>query len=178
MSTDYRLKIFRKCDNKLLGTINANRLKTIFDSEFDEKIHCERYASADKVRFTYEELESVAEVAFEKLSKHYDEITLKTFMISAAANKDMKFELEQDIREIKNEYITPLRYVIENTNMLLGAISCVVEDMWDDKDENCAYEYNAADLPKVKRTYGDGKEYEDSQLLFCKDIYCEIEADY
>lgn len=87
MSIDYRLKIFRKCDNKQIGTINANRLKTIMDSAFSEKIHCGDYISSDKVRFTYEELESVSVAAFEKLSEYYNKITLKTFMISAAKNK-------------------------------------------------------------------------------------------
>lgn len=90
----------------------------------------------------------------------------------------MKFELETDIREIKNEYITDLRYVIENANALLGMISCIVEDMWDKRDKKCAYEYNAADLPKVIHTYANGEKYEDDQMLFCRDIYCEIEANY
>lgn len=65
MGTDYRIKICRNVDNKLIAICNANQLKSILDSEHSKIIHCDG-RNCNNVRFTPNELERVAQTAFEK----------------------------------------------------------------------------------------------------------------
>ena len=100
MGVDYRLKIFRKVDNKLLGIINANHLKNIFDSEFDYIIHCDGRDS-DKKRFTYSELEEVSRSVKEKIDSCYSRIFEKKLMIMGSSNIDIKHDIEEEINDLK-----------------------------------------------------------------------------
>ena len=185
MSTGYRIHIHRKIDNKELGIISANHLKTIFDSEFSNKLGCDGRIDANNLKFDYSKLEDISISAYDKLNSYYDQITEKKLMIMGAANAEIKRELEEDIRYLKDDYIDEVMYVIQSTMFLMGAIGCVVEDQcmyngkkYDDgtPDVDHAYKYNGSDLPKVKKSYGNGQEYEDSQYIWLKDVYCVVEA--
>ena len=185
MGTDYRLHIHRKVDGKELGVINANQLKTIFDSEFADKIGCEGRCSADGKKFEYDALSEIEELASNKLETYYDQIHEKKLMIMGAANVDVKHDLEEDIRYLKSDYIDGIKWVILNTSFLKGMINCVVEDLYyknglilDDgtEDTDPGYKYHGADLPTTKRTYANGDEYDDPQWIWNRDVYCVIEA--
>ena len=176
MGVDYRLKIFRKVDNKLLGIINANHLKNIFDSEFDYIIHCDGRDS-DKKRFTYSELEEVSRSVKEKIDSCYSRIFEKKLMIMGSSNINIKHDIEEEINEIREE-ISELNYIFESSNVLLGSIGCVVEDLYDKDDKYAAYEYNGQDLPKKTGEYPSGEKYEYSTYVWNTDIYCEVEANW
>lgn len=176
MGVDYRLKVFRKVDDKLLGIVDANYLKTIFDSEFDYLIHCDGRDS-DKKRFTYYDLEDVSKNVKEKIDSYYSSIFEKKIMVMNAVSIDIKHELEEDINCIKDE-IKELNYVFESTCILMGMISCIVENLYDKDDKYSAYEYNGFDLPKKTGEYPNGEKYEYQQHIWNTDVYCEIEANW
>ena len=176
MGVDYRLKIFRKVDDKLLGIVDANHLKAIFDSEFDYLIHCDGRDS-NKKRFTYSELEDISKNVKEKIDSYYSSIFEKKIMIMNAASIDIKHELEEDINFIRDD-IQELNCVFESTCILMGIISCVVENLYDKDDRYSAYEYNGSDLPKKTGEYPNGEKYEYSQCVWNYDVYCEVEANW
>ena len=176
MGVDYRLKIFRKCDDKLLGIVDANHLKAIFDSEFDYLIHCDGRDS-NKKRFTYSELEDISKNVKEKIDSYYSSIFEKKIMIMNAASIDIKHELEEDINFIRDD-IQELNCVFESTCILMGMISCIVENLYDKDDKYSAYEYNGSDLPKKIGEYPNGEKYEYSQCVWNYDVYCEVEANW
>lgn len=176
MSTDYRIKICRKVDDKLLAICNANQLKSILDSEYSKIIHCDG-RNCNNVKFTTMELEAVANAAFDKIKELYRQINEKNLLIALAQNCDVKHELDVDITYIKDE-IEEQTWIIESAYNLRGVIDCVVEDLWDKDDKMSAYTYNGLDLPEKEREYANGEKYKYHPTVWSVDTYCVIEANY
>lgn len=183
MGTDYNILIHRKCDNKLLGKVNCNMIKNIFDSEYSEKIHCTGRMSAHNIRFEYSDLHDIETVAFTDIEKLYGEILEKKFMITCASNVDIKNELEQDIYCIKDK-ISDISVVSYSSAYIQGMIATVVENLlknpknFEDKqnisDEDIftynipAYEYNMEDVKSNEKLT--------KHTIWVDDVYCVIEA--
>lgn len=176
MGTDYRIKICRNVDNKLIAICNANQLKSILDSEHSKIIHCDG-RNCNNVRFTPNELERVAQTAFEKIQDLYRQINEKNLLIALAQNGKIKHELDEDIEYIK-ETIEEQTWVISSAYALKGIIDCVVEDLWNKDDTLPAYEYNGLDLPEKESEYANGEKYKYHPTVWSNDVYCMIEMNY
>ena len=176
MGIDYRIKICRKVDDKCLGICNANQLKSIFDSEYAELIHCNN-RNCNNVKFTKDDLCAVSTAVFDKIKSLYQTIFEKKLLIALAQNVDIKHELEKEILSLEED-IEEQRWPLDAANTVCGIIDCITENLWDKNDKHAAYEYNGFDLPKKECTYGDGKTYKYSQTVWSNDIYCLIEANY
>ena len=176
MSVDYRIKIFRKVDDKLLGVCYANQLKAILDSEFAEIINCDR-CNCDKAKFTYNDLEALSTAVFGKMKELNNKIAEKKLMLAIAHSVDVKHELEEEIFSIKEE-LEELRWPFENASKLQGMLDCVVEDLWDKEDKHPAHEYNSFDLPEKTVVYANGDKETLTPTVWCKDVYCVVEANY
>lgn len=182
MSTDYYISIHRKKDNKLIGTMLCNHLKSIFDSEYSSKIGCGDRMSAHNKTFVCNNLHDISESVESDIAKKYDAILEKKLMITCAANVDIKESLEDDITYIKDD-ISDLHLVKDSANFIIGAIMTLVEnnvknpkkfdDVKDDEIDThnvLAYEYNTEDLNEGKDK-SDAREY-----VWVDDVYCVIEA--
>ena len=199
MGTDYRVDVRRKSDKKVLGTFDANCLKSIMDSGFGEQMHLNG-RSSDNVTFTYDDVEAVEEAAWKAVGEHYAKIIEKKLMIPMSANEKIKYELEEDIRYEQDEITGDcgLRYVIEACAFLRGEIDCVTESLYHKVDSAVAkevdgsepddaeaketwissYKWNGLDLPKTKGKWGNGEEYEMTTYVMDNDIECVVHADY
>lgn len=182
MGVDYRIEIRRKADKKLLGTVDANCLKTIFDSGLQDKLHLEG-RSSDGYEFTTDDIDSCIDAAKTKIGKCWDAILEKKLMIPLASNAEVKQELEEDIGYVKDD-IEDYMSVISACSKLYGLIDCVTESLYktevkDGKSEDLpAYIFNGSDLPKTKITYTDGTECEQSAYIWNHDVVCIVRADY
>lgn len=184
MGTDYRIEVRRKSDDKLLGVADANCLKSIMDSTFDEMMNLDGRSSND-TRFTIEDVDKVENAAYAKMQEHYATIHEKKMMIVLAANTDIKRDLEEDIRYEEDD-IKGLQYVISACGQVYGIIDCIAESLYhevkaegDDGEKYVpAYKFNGMDLPKKKEKWNDGKEYESSVYIWKTDVYCVVKADY
>lgn len=184
MGVDYRIEIRRKTDRKLLGVVDANCLKIIMDSGLEDKMHLDGRSCVDH-EFTYEEVLACSDAVQSKIKDHYREIFEKKLMILAAANVEVKHELEDDIRYLEDD-IEELMNVVTACGRLGGLIDCVAEslhmtatnDTSKDSETIPAYIFNGLDLPKKKVTYGDGTESEQSVYVWNDDVICIVKADY
>ncbi len=199
MGTDYRVEVRRKSDKKVLGTFDANCLKSIMDSGFGEQMHLNG-RSSDNVAFTYADVEAVEDAAWKAVAEHYAKIIEKKLMIPMSANEKIKYELEEDIRYEQDEIAGDcgLRYVIEACAFLRGEIDCVTESLYHKVDAAVAkavdgsepddaearetwissYKWNGLDLPKIKGKWGNGEEYEMTTYVMDSDVECVVHADY
>lgn len=168
MSTEYKINIHRKSDNKLIGCTMANQLKTIFDSELSDVLGCSGRYNANKLRFEVSDLMTVAAKVFSRIQADYAKINEKKLMIALAKNKEIKDELELDIRDIQEYIDDELKYVLYSAKVLQGMISCIVEDQINLSTDKCAYEYNAEDLSK--------NENGCKTTIWENDVYCEVIA--
>lgn len=176
MSVDYRIKIFRKVDDKLLSICYANQLKAILDSEFAGIINCDR-RNCDKAKFTFNDLEALSDVSFSKLQELYGQVIEKKLMLAIAHSVEVKHEIEEEIFGL-NEEIEDVRWAIENSAKLQGMIACIVEDLWDKEDKHPAHEYNGFDLPEKTVVYANGDKEVFTPTVWSNDTYCIIEANY
>ncbi len=183
MGVDYRIEIRRKSDDKLLGTVDANCLKSIMDSCLGEPMNLDD-RSSDNVRFTLEDVVKVENSAYDKMEKYYATIYEKKMMIALASSTDIKNSLEEDIRYYEDD-IKELRYVISACGQVYGLVDCVAESLWhtvkaenDEDSEIPGYKFNGMDLPKTKSKWNDGTEYESSVYIWKDDVYCIVKADY
>lgn len=186
MSTEYHIEIRRKSDNKLIRRAIADCLKSIMDSPYSKPMHFEGRYDADKVTFDYEDVEKVEQSANEALDKYMAEYFEKKMSVLLAQNVDVKREIEDDLHYLKQDYIDEAKSVIAACGFVEGLISALVEDeLVEDPVEKyedgtpkliSAYKSNASDLPKVKKTYGDGHEYEETPMVFNRDVYMTIRA--
>lgn len=183
MGTDYRIEVRRKSDDKLLGVANANCLKHVMDSEFDEMMNLDGRSSQYSM-FTIEDVNNVEIAAYRKMGEYYSTIHEKKMMIVLAANTDIKRDLEDDIR-YEEEDIKNLQYVISACGHIYGIIDCITESLYHDVDTKTdedksvpSYEFNGMDLPKKKGKWSDGTEYESSVCVWNSDVYCVVKADY
>lgn len=168
MSTEYKINIHRKNDNKLIGSTMANQLKTIFDSEFCTILGCRSHYNANNIRFEYSNLTDI-------IGKVEDQIKLiqlknseRKFQIALTTSVEIKEQLEHDIDEYQTYIDEELRYVIYAALLLQGMISCIVEDQINLSTDKCAYEYNAEDLPKSENSC--------QTTIWENDVYCEVVA--
>lgn len=182
MGTEYRIEVRRKSDDKLLGVANANCLKHVMDSEFDEMMNLDGRSSQNS-RFTIKDVNNVEIAAYRKMGEYYSTIHEKKMMIVLAANTDIKRDLEEDIRYIEDD-IKNLQYVISACGQTYGIIDCITESLYHDveakadEDKNVpSYEFNGMDLPKKKGKWSDGTEYESGVFIFNTDVYCVVKAD-
>ena len=177
MGVDYRIKICRKVDDKCLGICNANQLKSILDSEYTGLINCSAGRNCENVKFTRADLDAVTTAAFSKINELYKSIIEKKLMLAMAHSVEVKHELEEEIFSIKEE-LEELRWPFENASKLQGMLDCVVEDLWDKGDKHLAHEYNSFDLPEKTVVYSNGDKETLIPTVWCKDVYCIVEANY
>lgn len=174
MSTDYNLKICRKADDKVLGIVQCNCLKNIFDTEFTKYIGCEMNSwHYDNVKFEMRDLENGLNSVNIKIENLHENIFEKKMMIALAKSKDIKFELEQDITDLRSD-IAELMNVSASFSMIIGIVECIAINMF--KGKSMAYEYNAKGLPKRIQTYENGTTTQYDPCIFEDDVYCIIEV--
>lgn len=174
MSTDYNLKICRKADSKVLGVVQCNCLKNIFDTEFAKYVGCEVNSwHYDNARFEMRDLENGLNGVNTKIMNLYDNVFEKKMMIALAKSKDVKFELEQDITDLRSD-IAELTNISASFSMIIGIVECIAINMF--KGKNMAFEYNAKGLPKRIQKYENGTTAEYDPCIFEDDVYCMIEV--
>lgn len=165
MSTDYRLHIKRKCDDKEIAVFFCNVIKNILDSKYASIIHCEGY-SVDKSKFTYDELENLSEILYKNLEAKYLDRTKHELMLCCAKTKEAIEDIKEQIQSDKEWIEEELKWQIYSAHVMLGHIQCVVENEF--RRNNPAYMYNAKDMVT--------KNKEEKNTIWCSDIYCELES--
>lgn len=190
MGTDYRLIIRRKYDNKLLGIVNCNQIKSILDSSFSEKIGCSSRFDADGRIFTFDNLKNLTDACFKRLDELNQKILMNRIMIMGARSVDVIGKFEEDNDCIENDCIPEVKCVLEASVFIQGLVSAIVEDRFrnpapfnhdgDNKetDNIPAYIYNGEDLPKATiKGLGD-KTHKNGVMIWNGDVNLEIEANY
>lgn len=174
MSTDYNLKICRKADDKVIGVVQCNRLKNIFDTEFAKYIGCETNSwHYDNAKFEMRDLENGLNSVNIKIENLHENVFEKKMMIALAKSKDIKLELEQDIMDIRSD-IAELMNTSASFSVIIGIVECVSVDMF--KGKQMAYEYNAKGLPKRIQIQENGTTAKYDPFIFEDDVYCIIEV--
>lgn len=162
MSTSYIIHVKQNSTNVELGAFLADRLKTIVSSKQRECLNLNEYSNQN-ARFTMANLEFARESARKELQEINLKIFEKKLMIPMCKSKEIKEELQYDINDLEIEW-SEVMVVIENINHIIGAIDTIVENLYY-KDENAfAFEHHSI----------DGKP----NMIFSKDVYCEVEVDY
>jgi hypothetical protein len=190
MSTDYRMVIRRKRDNRLLGIVNCNQIKSILNSPLSDEISLTYRADLKGKRLSYGDFVNLTDSCFKRLDALNAKILEKKLMIMGSNNMVSIKKFENEIRDIENEDIPETRYALEASVIIQGMVDAVVEDLYmnpvvlgdnekeDEKTNIPAYVYNGEDLPKEKVTYSNGKTYESGVTIWNRDVYLELEASY
>lgn len=165
MSTDYRIHIKRKSDNKEIAVFLGNAIKNILDGCHANIIHCESRYTIDKCKFTYDELDNLSQIIYKDLVSKFEDITKQELMLCCAKSKEAIEDIKDQIQYNKEIIEEDLKWQLYGVHVLLGHIQCVVENEY--RKNNPAYLYNVKDLNKDK---------DESKTIWCSDIYCEIEA--
>lgn len=186
MSTEYRIEIRRKSDDKLLRQCIANCMKSIMDSSYGKEMNLDDRCSARGATFDYDDIEKVEKSALDALDRYIGEYVEKKMSILLAKNVAIKHEIEDDIRYLKEDYIDEATRVVSSCGFLMGMINALVEDelvespteKYEDGTPElvAAYKRLASDLPTVKRKFGD-REYDEKPMLFVRDVYMKVFAD-
>jgi hypothetical protein len=165
MSTDYRIHVKRKSDNKEIAVFHANIIKNLLDSPHASTIHCSGY-SVDKSKFTYEELNNLSEIIYKDFELQYQKLDKLSMMLCCAKTDKAIEDIKSDIQYTKEYINDELKWQLYGVYNLIGHIQCCTENLYDKKD-NAAYMYNAKDLNEP------GKDH---NTIWSDDVYCEIET--
>lgn len=177
MSTDYRYTIRRKADDKKIAVFYFNMIKNLYDISCEElklKLDPEktRCGEDDQVRYNVIDIDN----DIDKLEMHIKLLNMKIFekkmLVPAAANRDIKDDIEADIFTLETE-IKNCMYAIESLAGLSAIVNAFVEDQVDITNEQIdedrmAYVYNAKGLPKTAEGY--------DPHLWASDVYIECQA--
>ena len=164
MSTEYILHIKRKSDKKLLGSVHCSIVKNILDGNRKDIIHCHNSFSYDKVKFSYDDLNTLSNVLYNDLNTKYLERVKCELMLCCSKSKEAIDELKEQILTINEDIKENLEWQLCAVYTMMGYVSCVVENLY--KRGQLASEYNALDLQSNKN---------DHKMIWCSDVYCELE---
>lgn len=178
MSTDYRYTIRRKADGKKIAVFYYNMIKNLNDISCEElklNLDPEHVGGNEDNQIHYNVIDINNDI--DKLEMHVKLLTMKLFekkmLVPAAANRDIKDDIEADIFTLETE-IKNCMYAIEALAGLSAIVHAFVEDQVDISDDSTkgvdklAYEYNAKGLPKTKEGY--------DAHLWSSDVYIEAQA--
>ena len=165
MSTDYRIHVKRKSDNKTIAIFHGNVIKNLLDSKNASTIHCNGY-SVDKAKFSYDELDNLSEIIYKDFELQYQKLDKLNMMLCCAKTDKALEDIKSEIEYIKEYINEELKYQLFAVYNLMGHIQCCTENLYD-KENDPAYMYNVKDLNEP------GKDHD---TIWCNDVYCEIEV--
>lgn len=166
MGTDYKFSIKRKADGKKLATFYYNMIKNVRDCYIPD---CE--LAYDPNKFSEKTVLSIDQIEADRFKiqlakmKFENAIAEKKELIAKAVSVDIKFELEDDIRELENN-IKDIKYADEALVGLYAVVRCLTEDLVvkeGDDENSIACKANATDLGEDK-------------YVFINDVELEVEA--
>lgn len=179
MSTDYRMSIHRKIDNKILGVVDCNQIKAILDNpKFANVIGCDSRYDSDKAKFEYKDLEEIEDLAYEELEKVISRILEKKMMIMNAKSTEVLEHLEDELQYIYSEELSELKYEINLVGEIEGMILSITQDSYKNPmlySEVKDHDDNTINIPASKYNASDLDVKEDMKHIYTGDVYLQLE---
>lgn len=131
MSRNYILKITKKNDSSILMECyincvkNFNDVSYMFDYMRNNVIHCCKHC-LQNFKFTFDDVQECATAIEQRIKNNLNKITQLEFQKCCCVNTDVKYDFEQEIRDM-NEEINDLFFAHSSASQIMGIINCVCD---------------------------------------------------